>query len=411
MGENSRNREDLGTQPSRVDLRVLAIYLITALSFGAGGARNLAIPLYADQLGASRGEIGLLFSTFTVTGALLSLPSGLLADRFGRRNLVLLSMLSLGVSQLMAGLTNSVEILFAAQLLGGIGGGASQTALMAALADRVPVERMGRSMGWLTLSMQTGFLAGPAVAGILLRWLDLRTDLLVTTLPVAIALLLSLALGAEGHRRGVRLELARPLRALSAQRGFFGLVVALLAATVLWGTYQAYIPVFGKRGLGLDGTSVGYLLAIQAIVNGATRVPAGRILDRLRRKGAVVAVGSCGFAAGLVVLPHLHGFWLPTALLVVTVPMIATAFIAISVVFVQMADAESRGAAMGVYSTVLFLGLGAGPAVFAALMDRSYLLGFTACAVTGAALALVALAARTEPIRRRRAALAPPPTP
>ena len=63
--------------------RILALYLITALSFGAGGARNLAIPLYADQLGASRGEIGLLFSTFTITAALLSLPSGLLADRFG----------------------------------------------------------------------------------------------------------------------------------------------------------------------------------------------------------------------------------------------------------------------------------------------------------------------------------------
>jgi len=391
-----------------LNYRVLAIYLIVALSFGAGGARNLAVPLYADQLGASRAEIGLLFSTFTVTGALLSLPAGLFADRFGRRNLVVFSLVMAAISQVMAGLTHDVAILFLAQLLGGIGGGASQTALMAALADQVPVERMGRSMGWFTLAMQSGFLTGPAVAGILLHWLTLSQDLLVTTIPVAAALGLAFGVGKTGHRRGARLELVRPIRALAAQPGFIGLVVALLASTVLWGTFQAYIPVFGKRGLGLDGTTVGYLLAIQAVVNGATRVPAGRLLDRMTRKGLVVAICIVGFAAGLVVLPHLYGFWVPTLLLVLTVPLIATAFVAIGIVFVQMADAESRGAAMGVYSTILFLGLGAGPAIFAPLMNGSYLAGFTACGIGGAGLALVSLLARSEPIRRRRAAIVPP---
>jgi len=394
-----------------LNYRVLAIYLICALSFGAGGARNLALPLYADQLGAGRGEIGLLFSTYTIAAAILSLPAGLFADRFGRRNVIVLSMLALGASQLLAGLTTSVEVLFATQLLGGVGAGASQTALMAALADRVPIERMGRSMGWLTLAMQTGFLAGPAIAGILLHWLDLQQDLLVTTIPVGFALLLALGIGAEGYRRPRRLELGRPLRALSAQRGFVGLIVAFLAATVLWGTYQAYIPIFGKRGLGLDGTSIGYLLAIQAVVNGATRVPAGRLLDRVTRKGVVVAVSTIGFAAGLLVLPHLHGFWTATLLLVVAIPMIATAFIAIGIVFVQMADAESRGTAMGVYSTVLFLGLGAGPAIFAPLMNASFLAGFTACGIAGAVLAGISLIARTEPIRRRRRAAVIPPGP
>jgi MFS transporter, DHA1 family, multidrug resistance protein len=391
-----------------LNYRVLAIYLISVFSFGAGGARSLAIPLYADQLGASRGEVGLLFSTFTVTAALMSLPSGLLADRFGRRNMVIFSLLVLGVSQLLAGLTQSVGVLFATQLLGGVGAGASQTAMMAALADLVPIERMGRSMGWLTLSMQTGLLAGPAVAGILLRWLNLQQDLLVTTIPVGVALVLALWVSAVGGPKGVKLEIRKPLRALSSQPGFIGLVVALLAVTVLWGTYNAYIPIFGKRGLGLTGPEVGYLLAIQAVINGATRVPAGRLLDRIPRKGAVVAVATIGFAAGLVVLPHLHGFWVPTLLMLVTIPMIATAFIAIGVTFIQMATADSRGTATGVYSTVLFLGLGAGPAMFASLMDRSYVVGFTACALAGALLAGLSLLARSEPIRRRRAAVVPP---
>lgn len=394
-----------------MNYRVLAIYVITALSFGVGGARLLELPLYADQLGASRGEIGLLFSTFTVTAAVLSLPAGVLADRFGRRQLVIFSLLCVGGSQVAAAFTHDVRVLFLSQLIGGLGGGASQTALMAGMADLVPVERMGRSMGWLTLSMQTGFLAGPAVAGILLRWLDLRQDLLVTSAPAFLALAIAIPFISSRHgARGAKLEIMRPIRGLAANRGFVALVIVFLGATMLWGTYQAYIPVFGKRGLGLTATEVGLLLGIQAVINGATRVPAGRLLDGVARKGIVVALATAGFGLGLLVLPHLTGFWLPVLLLLVIVPMIAIAFIAIGIVFVQMSPVDSRGAAMGVYSSILFLGLGAGPAIFAAPMDRSFVLGFTACGLTGAALAGLSLLARSEPIRRRRAAAAIPPS-
>ncbi len=360
-----------------------------------GGARLLQIPLYADHLGASRATVGLLFSTFTITAALLSIPAGVLADRFGKRNLVVFSVLAFGASQVLAGTTNSVAVLFLTQLIGGLGGGAAQTAILAALADAVPAHRLGRSMGWLTLAMQTGFLAGPAAAGILLHWLTLQQDILVTTAPAVVALVLAIGwVSSTGAARGARIDVAGPLLMLSRRPGFYGVLISLFAATVLWGTYQAYIPLFGIRGLGLTGTAVGYLLAIQAVVNGATRVPAGRLLDRIGRPEGIVAVSIVGFGAGLLVLPHLHGFLFPAILLVATIPLVATAFVAIGILFVHMAPVASRGAAMGVYSTILFLGLGAGPAIFAPLMNRSYVLGFTVCGIAGAGLAAAALLGR-----------------
>jgi MFS family permease len=388
-----------------LNYRLLVVYLITAFAFGVAGARGLTIPLYADQLGA-----GLLFSTFTITAALMSLPSGVLADRFGRRNMVVLSLIAITAAQLLSGATHDVRLLFVSQLVGGIGGGAAQTSLMATLADQVPVERLGRAMGWMTLSLQVGFLAGPAVAGLLLRWVSLQADILITTIPMAVALGLALTVSGRQGATGARLEIWGPVRSLAVQPGFYALVIVFFAATMLWGTFQAYIPVLGKRGFGISPSEVGYLLAIQAVVNGASRIPVGRILDRVRYKGPVTSVMVIGFAAALLLLPHLHGFWIPTLLMVAAVPLMATALIACGITFVQMAPGESRGTAMGVYSTVLFLGLGAGPAIFAPLMDRSFVLGFTVSAFTGAALAAVALAARTEPIRSRlaRTAVSPP---
>lgn len=384
--------------------RPLAVYLVTALIFGAAGARGLAIPLYADSLGASHAQVGLLFTAFTMSGAILALPAGLLADTFGHRASILLSAFVGGASQVVSGMTASIPILFACQVVGGLAAGASQTVLMAALTGAVPMQRMGRAMGWLTLAMQTGFLAGPAVGGILLRWLDYRETILVTGAPTfALALVLAfVGIGDARDRPRARIEFRRPLRALSAQPGFYGLCLALLTATMIWGTYQAYIPILGRKGFGLGPAEVGYLLAVQAVVNGASRIPAGALVDRFGRKGLLVGASVAIFSLGMVVVPHLTGFWAPVVLLVVTVPFLATGFVAIGVVFAQIAPEDGRGAAMGMYSLVLYFGLGFGPALFAPLMDRSFVTGFTAAAVVTLALAILATGMRPEPLRRRR---------
>ena len=391
--------------------RAIAVYVITGLVFGAGGARGLAIPLYADSLGASHAVVGLLFTAFTLGGAALALPAGLIADRFGHRASVVLSVVAGGASQIVAGLTTSVPVLFGCQVVGGLAAGASQTVLMAALTGAVSMERMGRAMGWLTLAIQTGFLVGPAVAGTLLHWLDYRETILITgATPFLIALALAFAgVAAGGGDRRRRLELGRPLRALASRPGFYGLCVGLFAATMMWGTYQAYIPILGRKGFALTATEVGYLLAIQAVVNGGARIPAGMLVDRFPRKGVLVGVTVAIFCLACVLLPHLQGFWAPAVLLVATVPFLATGFVAIAMVFAQMAPADARGAAMGVYTVILYFGLGFGPAVFAPLMDRSFVTGFTAAGLVTLGLALLATAIRPEPLRRRRRATLPAP--
>jgi MFS family permease len=394
--------------------RPLAVYLIVAAVFGAGGARGLAVPLYADHIGASHAVVGLLFTTFTISGAVLSLPSGVIADRFGRGQSVIWSVVVAALSHVGAGLTHNLGVLFATQCVGGLCAGITQTVALAALVDEVPMERMGRAMGWFTLAMQLGFLVGPAGAGVLLGFLRENYSLviLLTAIPFAPAIVLAVtgvSRRLPGHSR--QLHLRRPLQQLLAQPGFVALLIGLLAATMVWGTYQAYIPILGRRGFGLPAAQVGYLLALQSVANGASRVPAGRLTDRFQRKGPLVALSLAIFAAGQLVLPHLTGFWLPALLLMVTVPAIATGFVAIGVVFAQLAPQEGRGVAMGVYSTVLYFGLGFGPAIFAPLMDRGFTAGYTASALLAFALAAVTVMTRPQPLRRRREGLAVPPSP
>jgi len=398
----------LGVPESR---RTLAIYIAAGASFAALSARGLTVPLYAHGLGANRFEVGALFSVATLAAALLSMPSGVLIDRFGTRTLLAVSIIIAAGSQLAMAATTSVAPLFVWQVVGGLGAGAQQAALFSAITALVPSGRLGRAMGWLTFSMQAGFFIGPSVAGIALQWIDLRTDIAVTTVLLIFAIPGALV-ASSAPQSSQRLAFMKPLRALVSQRSFAPVVIGLVAATMAWGTVGAFLPIFAKESLGLASSQIGLLLAVQAIANGLARLPGGRLVDRAKHRWPIVFVGVMVWSLAAIVLGHLSGFWAPVVLLVIGTPFIATVYVAIGVVFGDLSAASTRGVTMGAYGTVLFLGLAAGPLVFGPIVQSyGYAAGFTTCAVVAMALALVMAAFHAEPLRRRSAIPLPPPSP
>src|SRR5260370_14497204 len=95
-------------------------------------------------MGASRFEVGALFSASTLAGALLSLPSGLLIDRFGSRTLLWTALLLSAGSQLATATSTSVFPLFVWQIVGGLGGGAQPASLFRAATQTGPPNPPGR---------------------------------------------------------------------------------------------------------------------------------------------------------------------------------------------------------------------------------------------------------------------------
>lgn len=390
------------------------LYLAAGSVFATIAARGLTVPLYAYGLGATRFEVGALFSAATITAALLSIPSGVLIDRFGARTLLGVSLILTAGSQVATALTTTVAPLFLWQIIGGLAAGAQQAAIFSAVTESVSRSRLGRAMGWVTLSMQVGFFLGPSLAGIALRWIDVRTDIAVTTALLILTIPGAIA-ASNSRQRSERsgLALREPLRALIRQRAFLPVTIGLISVTLTWGTIGAFLPVFGKEVLGLPSSQVGYLLALQAVFNGASRIPAGRLVDRMRRRWPIVLVGGLGWAIVMVVLGHLTGFVVPALVLAVGTPLMAAAFVAMGVVFADLSAASTRGVSMGAYGTVLFLGLSLGPLIFGPIVQGyGYAAGFTACAAVSAALLLVMAALETtEPVRRRAEVPLPPPAP
>jgi hypothetical protein len=150
------------------------------------------------------------------------------------------------------------------------------------------------------------------------------------------------------------------------------------------------VPVPAAEVVELDGRS----WSLCAYVPGG---PCDDGAETARRRGALLA-GLHAAAPGRVrgSVPHVAGFWAATILLVLSSPILAIVFIALGVLFSNLSTAETRGVAMGVYGTVLFLGLGLGPAIFGATMQHAgYTAGFTACAATGLLMAALTIGLRS----------------
>jgi DHA1 family tetracycline resistance protein-like MFS transporter len=149
-----------------------AFVLITVLldSVGVGlimpvGPR-LVGSFLGNDLGAASHYFGAIFALYSIMQFFFAPVLGGLSDRFGRRPVILLSLLGAVSSYLMSGYAPSLAWIFVGRAISGITG-ASFSAANAYVADVTPPERRAQSFGLIGAAFGFGFILGPALGGAL----------------------------------------------------------------------------------------------------------------------------------------------------------------------------------------------------------------------------------------------------
>ena len=124
------------------------------------------LPFYAQTFGASPLVIGLLFASFSLSQLVASPILGDLSDRWGRRPILIFSLLGTVVSFVMLALATSLSMLFAARIVDGLSGGNITTA-RAYIADITTEENRAKAFGLLGAAFGLGFIVGPGLGAAL----------------------------------------------------------------------------------------------------------------------------------------------------------------------------------------------------------------------------------------------------
>lgn len=268
------------------------------------------LPFYAEgtHFNATPRTIGLLFASYSVMQLIFSPVLGRLSDKYGRRPVLLISIIGTGIGFLILGFATTLWMLFLGRILDGITGGNISTA-QAYIADITTKEERAKGMGLLGAAFGLGFIFGPAIGGILSRWGIHVPFLFAAGLCFANALLLYFTLpetitpdhparvSAAGGRGFTQLidSLKQP-RLGFVLTIYFLFIVAFSIMTTSFSLYTMF-------RFGYDAQHNGWLFAYVGII--AVIIQGGLIGRLVKRFGELplVIVGALFFAGSLFAVP------------------------------------------------------------------------------------------------------------
>ncbi|MGW8375114.1 MFS transporter [Streptomyces sp. ODS28] len=273
---------------------------------------NLALPSIGATFGLTHGERGLIVSAFFVTYALVQIPGGLLADRFGSVRMACLALLLWSVFTGLTAVAWSFAALLAVRCLFGAAQGLFPGAALHTLSRRsVPEQRM-TATGWLQSSNAMGALVAALLASVLLslwNWRVMFVAVSVLGLLVLVAVRRWMPPPLPESETGPVLRRARgATRAVLRSPAMWGFAAMFFAYDiVIWGLNSwSASYLIEERGLkvgqaGLYTLAPTLLAAVGAVIG-------GRLSDRFEgRPRRIVVPAMCVVAVLILWLPHTSG--------------------------------------------------------------------------------------------------------
>jgi MFS transporter, DHA1 family, tetracycline resistance protein len=251
---------------------LLVIFLTIFVNLVGFGIIIPLLPFYAETFGATPVIIGFLFASFSVSQLVASPVLGELSDTWGRRPVLILSLIGTAVSFAMLAAAQSLLMLFAARIVDGLSGGNITTA-RAYIADVTSEENRAKAYGMLGAAFGLGFIVGPALGGAFSRisyTAPIWAAAAVTVVATALAWFWLPETVHRAHAGGTHPW--RAVRELSHRPGVRLLLGIDFVYWMAFAVYQTTFALFGARRFGFDATHVGYLLsafgALGVIVQG-----------------------------------------------------------------------------------------------------------------------------------------------
>ena len=339
---------------------LLTACIISFVCFFGSYMRIPIVPLFAASLGADTVQVGLINGVFMLMAGALSIPSGLISDRLGRRLPLLGGMILLSGSSLLLYWCSSPLQMAAVYLLFGIGLSAFSPTLMSYVADVTPPNKLGQAFGWYTMALYGGMTLGPAAGGFLSTALGLRPVFLVACgliFAMFFVAMIFLPSHPATHRNAAPSPAIMPaLKSLMKNRQLIACLVATTGGCLGFGMFVTFMPLY-IHSMGMHTGHVGFVFATQALANALSRLPSGRMCDRVADRSILVTGGLALFAVSMAAFGICHSVGSLMATAAVMGMSMGVAFTVICAMIADIVPRETRGLAMGCYNTCIYAGM------------------------------------------------------
>ncbi|MFA6506520.1 MAG: MFS transporter [Treponemataceae bacterium] len=374
-------------------------------------SKNPVLPLFLKSMEAGTDVIGLISAISPLAGIVFSFPVGLLADRLGKKKLLLISAFVFLVSPLFYIFVQNPWWLIPVRFFHGIA-----TAILgpvsAALILSAYKETKGEKIGIYSSATLVGRTLAPILGGAIISFFASFSTTWNYRLVYIAAFILAIPvyilsfrmpddsspgsgepkLGAadSGVKKVTLADFGKSLSAFVTNRRLLGTALIEMVIFFTYGAFETYLPLY-LQSQGLPPYQIGLIFSIQILAIALTKPLFGRLSDRIDRRFQILA-GILILGGSFALIPVVAGIATATAVGIVFGLGLSFSTVATSTYVADVASEENLGASLGALSSIMDIGQSAGPFIIGVVIQAStmrvgFLVDFGLCLACTAAFA------------------------
>jgi predicted MFS family arabinose efflux permease len=384
----------------------LIVFALWLLVFSASSQIMIISPILpqiGEELDIADAVLGTLVSAYALMVGVFAIISGPISDKIGRRRILLLGTGIMAVALVMHVLVVDYYSFLAVRVFAGVAGGVLSGAAVSYVGDYFPYNRRGWATGWIMSGSAFGQIIGIPLGIVLAGRLGFRAPFLMFAVTMFLAFFLILF-------RIPQPDVKRSQKRLTVGGALSDYIGMLRRPEIAWAAvaffmmflgvslYVVYLPTWLERALGASPGAIATLFLVGGLANVLTGPQAGRISDKVGRKGIILLSCTGLFVVMLLTTVLVKEFWVAYPVFFLIMIGVAMRISPFSALLTALVADERRGALMSLTVALGQVGFAAGAGVAGILYDGT---GYWSNTVLGAfsvlAMGLIVWYAVPEP--------------
>lgn len=372
--------------------KIIILMINMFIAVGSFGIIIPILPAYLQSINQGGTAAGLMIAIFAGAQLIFSPIAGKWSDQYGRRKMIIYGLAGLTLSMFIFYAVNSIWLLYASRVIGGVGAALLIPAIFAYVADITTMEQRAKGNSLVSAAMSLGIVIGPGIGGFLADF-GLKIPFLVSALVSLVAVLFSMMLlenseteEATAARAAIQdnesmvSKLARSVK----MPYFIPLVITLVMSFGLM-AYESVLGLFLDKQYGATPQQIALMVTATGIVSVIVQL---FLVDRIVRTFGEVAV--LNIFIGVAALGFLLSLFTRSYSLFFVISLII--FLATSILrpvlntLISKMAGNEQGFAMGMNNAYMSIGNVLGPTLAGVLFDVQimypFVLGFVLLLVT-----------------------------
>jgi MFS family permease len=354
-------------------------WMMIAVNFVDRLGGSLLFPFFAlyitRKFDVGMTEVGGLFAIFFLSGFIGAFPGGALTDRFGRKGIIIFSLIATSFSTLFMGFVSEFQFFLIVAFISGIFTDVGGPAYEAVFMDMLPEEKRASGFGIRRVAFNLAVVLGPVIGGFIAARSYLALFIIDAVVSGLVALMVFLLIPEtkpvpiEGKEQESTLQTFKGYLQVLRDGRFMAFTFVCLLTWLVYMNMNTTLGVFLRDQHGIPESGYGWIISINAAMVVLFQFPITRRMEK-RPPMLMMGMGAFFIAVGLLIYGFVSTFWLfAVAIAVVTVGEMITVPIANAVV-ANFSPEDMRGRYNFVYGNSWGISFAVGPYLAGLIMDN-----------------------------------------